>query len=146
MGVAGHRLAVWPVFSFPYSLSCSIVSLAPPHRLPARFAPPPPFSNSVLATLFLTQVLQFEPMAHRRQPLFTCHFPRVYNQNEQEPFAMSTAEALLIISEYRDEHAADLTLDEFEAAGIAMVILAALAPAERDLIDCLLATPDPHLN
>ena len=59
---------------------------------------------------------------------------------------MSTAEALLIISEYRDQHAADLTLGEFEAAGIAMVILAALAPAERDLIDCLLATPDPHLN
>ncbi len=59
---------------------------------------------------------------------------------------MLTVDALLIISEYRDRHAAELTQAEFEAAGIAMVILGSLAPAERALVDNLLATSDPRIN
>ena len=59
---------------------------------------------------------------------------------------MLTVDALLIISEYRDRHAAELTQAEFEAAGIAMVILGSLAPAERALVDRLSFLPEPSIN
>lgn len=59
---------------------------------------------------------------------------------------MLTSEALHIISEYRDQHAAELTLPEFEAAGIAMVVLAALDPAERTLVDAILSQSDNSQN
>ena len=59
---------------------------------------------------------------------------------------MTIAEASMVISDYRDRHYQELTVDEFQAAGIALVVLLSLDPSERDMIDRLLSQSTPGIN
>lgn len=59
---------------------------------------------------------------------------------------MTTAEAIDTLADLRYTRNADLTVQECHAIGIAMVVLIALEPSQRDMVDALLAMPDASSN
>ncbi len=59
---------------------------------------------------------------------------------------MDVDEAIGTLSELRDDKATDLTTNECQAIGIALVVLIALEPSQHKMIDALLAEPNASSN
>jgi len=59
---------------------------------------------------------------------------------------MNSTEAIKTLSDLRENQEKDLSLDEWYAIGIAVVVLVSLNPTERLVIDALLSVPDVLSN
>jgi len=59
---------------------------------------------------------------------------------------MTVAEAIKTLSDLWLETGIDLSLEECHAIGISIVVLVALEPSQRDMVDALLAMPDVSSN
>ena len=59
---------------------------------------------------------------------------------------MTVAEAIRALEELREDTGIDLSVDECHALGVAITVLVALDPDERDMIDAILSMPDRSDN
>ncbi|MBA7687665.1 hypothetical protein ES703_96129 [subsurface metagenome] len=59
---------------------------------------------------------------------------------------MTVAEATKTLSDLRDEKGIDLSIQECNAIGIALVVMCALEPSQVDLIDHIIAMTDNPQN